>query len=81
MLDVWWVLKSCFFKKCKVPKKPNDLRPAFAKKSFQLSRIISSITKLPTCFIKNPTLPFETPLDHHARIDNTIFNKTKTLLK
>ena len=62
------------------PKKPKGLWPAFAKKLLQLSGFIGSITKLPTCFIKNSTLPFETPSDHHARTDNTIFNKTKTLL-
>ena len=61
-------------------KKPKDLWLALAKKPLQFSGIVGSIIKLPTCFIKNSTLPFETPSDHHARTDNTIFNKTKTLL-
>ena len=51
------------------------------KKPLQLSGIVGSITKLPTCFIKNPTLPFKSPSDHHARTYNTIFNKRETLLK
>ena len=70
-----------FFQKVQDQKKPKDLWLALAKKQVQFSGIVGSIIKLPTCFIKNPTLPFETPSNHHTRIDNIIFNKTKTLLK
>ena len=57
------------------------IRKILAKKPLQLSGIVGLITKLPTCFIKNPTLPFKSLSDHHARTDNSIFNKTETLLK
>ena len=87
MLGIWCVLKSCFSKKvvfsksAEPPKSQKTFSQLLQKKPLQLSGIVGSITKLPTYFIKNSTLPFETPSDYLARTDNTIFNKTKTLLK